>query len=96
MEKYNRFLPLGSIVKVKELKNPLMIIKNKVSKDIDYYGINHPLGFSEDKNIQKFNIKDIEEVYFTGYQNTIVHNQLRKKNIEKILEGDKNDRSTTN
>ena len=89
MEMYNRLLPIGSIVKVKGLNNPVMIIKTKESKNIDYLGVNHPLGFSDEKNIKKFNVEDIEEVYFTGYQNTTIHNQLRKKNLEKILEGEK-------
>ena len=93
MDSYKYFLPLGSVVKVKNKKTPVMIIQEHVSPELDYLGIDHPFGFSEERAIHKFNIDDVEEIYFLGFQNKATHEQIVRNNIAKIREGaKKNDR----
>jgi hypothetical protein len=89
METYKYFLPLGSVIKIKKHKVPVMIIKADPKDEQDYLGVNHPLGFSNDKTLKRFSIDDIEEVYFLGYQNKELHGQIIKNNIEKIKKGAK-------
>ena len=95
MDNYKYFLPLGSVVKIKGKKTPVLIIQEHSSKT-DYLGIDHPFGFENEKAISEFNIADIEEVYFIGYQNKEINKQIHINNIEKIWEEAKNDKSRIN
>jgi hypothetical protein len=86
MDNYNRFLPLGSVVKIKGKSTPVMIVQEHISPELDYIGVDHPFGFTEYKELCEFNISEIEEVYFIGYQNKNIRKQITKNNIEKIKE----------
>lgn len=66
VKQYDKYLPIGSIVKIKKYERPLMIVKYNYSKDIDYLGVPHPMGLETEEKIYKFNIEDIEHVYFLG------------------------------
>ena len=64
-------LPMGSIVKIKNLDDKLMIgaVNHKVDGVIYLYGgFVHPYGYSGPKKIVFFNPSSIEKVLFTGYR----------------------------
>lgn len=86
MDNYNRFLPLGSVIKIKGNSTPVMIVQKHISPELDYLGIDHPFGFTEYKDLRRFNISDVEEVYFIGYENKNIRRQIALNNIEKIRE----------
>ena len=87
---YPRILPIGSIVKIKKILEPIMIINN-TQKDCDYLGVNHPYGYENYQKIIKFNIDDIEKYYFIGYINKEIEIDLTKKNTKLIIGGKKNE-----
>lgn len=83
----NKFLPIGSIVKIENNPNEIMIIgymgyakdKTKASSR-DYIGCDSLDGFSE--NTYLFNKESIENVIFMGYKDQDTINNL--KMIEKV------------
>ena len=87
----HHFLPLGSIVLLKEAKRYVVIIGYAVveegSKDVwDYLGCAYPIGVvSPDKNLL-FNKNQIEKVVFKGFldeEGNKFINQL-EENLKKI------------
>lgn len=70
-----KFLPIGSVVKLKD-ENLLLMIdailplyeEDGVTGYYDYRAIEYPLGSNaEDDDLYCFNFEDIEEVVFKGY-----------------------------
>lgn len=80
---YKYLLPIGSVVKTKDKANPIMIIQN----DKDYIGVSFPIGFTNDKQVEHFKVKDVEKIYFIGYQNKELNIKLMHKNFDRIIEG---------
>ena len=90
---YDKLLPLGSVVKVNNKKYLYMIVQNNFDDKFDYLGIEYPNGFSDEEGIVKFNIDDIDEIYFIGYFDKYVYGDLVKKNIDKMI-NNKTEKST--
>jgi len=72
----DKLLPIGSVVLLKDGTKKLMIIgikpvsSDKPNKVYDYIGVLYPEGFlSNDYNFL-FNNDDINDVVFTGYDNS--------------------------
>ncbi len=66
------FLPIGTIIFIKEEINPYMIIGylhiSKLNKIYDYICIPFPYGLMSDKFIKYCNQKDIEKIIFKGFE----------------------------
>jgi len=74
----NEILPIGTVIKLKNIEKPYMIIslktKNLEGKDFLYAAVPFPLGYLGIVNKKCFNNSEIEEIYFLGYLN----NESRK------------------
>lgn len=90
MEKID-FLPLGSVVRVKNASSSIMVTQRVVGipyKDkqylAHYLGCVYPIGVDGKQNWY-FNIDDIEEVYFKGYRDEDEDSmqEILNRNIEK-------------
>lgn len=86
-----KFLPIGTVVKLKKSEALFMIVgynasfeKNK-EKKYDYIGYIYPIGFNSKKDNYLFNYGDIEKLVFKGYIDKSYNNMLN------IIGGDKND-----
>jgi len=77
-----KFLPIGSVVKVKDINDPVMILGYFSFPDIykaemsDYIGCNYYQGFND--NSIRFHKDAIENVLFMGYKNEKVSNFLNE------------------
>lgn len=65
------YLPMGSIIRLKESNKKLMIIgrqqkRTDNNKIFDYLAIFYPIG-TVDNNVVLFNEDDIDELVFRGY-----------------------------
>ena len=87
-----KFLPIGTVVKLKKSEALFMIVgydasfeKNK-DKKYDYIGYIYPIGFNSKKDNYLFNYDDIEKIVFKGYIDKSYNDLL------KIIGGEKNDR----
>ena len=79
----NNLIPLGSIVKLKNIKDRVMLIGiDQISDGIkfDYSGCIHPYGFLGSDKLLLFNADQIEEVVFKGFYDDEV-----KEYFEDIL-----------
>jgi len=69
----NTILPIGSVVRIKDVKEPIMIFgclqetKLYPDKVVDYVGVPYPLGNINLTVQLGFQMTDIEEVLFEGY-----------------------------
>lgn len=66
-------LPLGSIVKIKNLDDKLMIVGVDQIVDgdpFDYVAFIHPYGYAGVRKIISFNAPAIEKVIFKGYRDS--------------------------
>ena len=65
--------PIGSVVKLKDLKQPVMIIGRMVisadKRDFDYVGVLYPVGYLGDEKVLCFNHDKIVEEIHRGYLN---------------------------
>lgn len=83
---YGKYLPLGTVVLLKDATKKVSIIGYKVyeendneKKEYDYVGCLYPEGVvSSDKNLL-FNHKQIQKVYYIGY------NDEEYKKVNEIL-----------
>lgn len=72
--KYDYLLPIGSIVKVKDIEQRVMIIgilqKERANPDktFDYAAVPYPEGLHDMRLNIGFNHSDIEEVIFRGFE----------------------------
>ena len=65
-----KMLPLGSVVRIKDVKDALLIIGIGASvedKKYDYSACIHPYGYQGVDKLALFNYDQIEEVIFLGY-----------------------------
>ncbi len=98
----DKFLPIGSVVRLKNGEMRLMIVSylifsagtEKNKKMYDYGGCGFPEGIIESKYAVGFNHEDIEEVVFKGlvdeeqekFNQVLIQNEA---NIKKIFEENK-------
>ncbi|MBQ4528367.1 MAG: DUF4176 domain-containing protein [Clostridia bacterium] len=77
----NDFLPIGSVVKLKELKHFVAICgyyPTYKDERKDYFGVLLPFGKSESNPMLYFYMDDIEEIVFEGYHD-------KSFNVTKVL-----------
>ena len=73
--KIRDFLPVGSVVLLKNGEKKLMVCGIKQTevggseKEYDYLGVLYPEGHIGDEFQYLFNAEDIDKVYFRGYEN---------------------------
>ena len=97
--KDKKYLPIGSVVILKDAKKRLMIIgyasidMEKKDKIYDYVGCMYPEGIISSNQSLLFNHEDIEKVFDLGYSddeqinfNKKLNEYLSKENCKKILE----------
>ncbi|MGR6008306.1 hypothetical protein COL05_21995 [Bacillus sp. AFS059628] len=77
--------PIGSVVKLKDLNQPVMIIGRMVisadKRDFDYVGVLYPVGYLGDEKVLCFNHDKIVEEMHRGYM-TESELVLREKLVE--------------
>jgi len=82
-----RYLPIGSVVKLKNSNKLIMVIgyySVEYKQDIivyDYSGCAYPEGIMLKSNYCSFNHNDIKEVLFVGYKNEEYNDMNNKLNI---------------
>lgn len=81
------FLPIGSVVLLKEGDKKLMIFgilqsnEDDETEEYDYIGVPYPEGNMGDDYQYLFYHKDIEEVFFRGYED-----EERKEFVNRLIE----------
>ena len=97
MENNSKFLPIGTVVMLKEGKKRVMITgflsmagEEKKQKVYDYSGCIYPEGFLSSNQVCLFNHEQIETVYFKGFVDEEETNFKNKLNeLANSLEKDK-------
>lgn len=84
---HNTYLPIGSIVLLKENNKRMMITGRRVisqseNTEYDYQGCVYPEGAAGNDNVILFNNSDITMIYFIGFQD-IEELAFRKMILEK-------------
>ena len=82
------FLPIGSIVLLKETKKKLMVIGRVQicdGKAFQYSGVLYPEGYMGSDKLYLFNDSDIETIYYMGMQDEDEFN-FRQLLMEKVQE----------
>ena len=75
MLELDNFLPIGSVVLLKDAEKKLMIIgikqikEDEEQKEFDYIGVLYPEGYLGNDTNYLFNHTDINDIVFTGYTN---------------------------
>ena len=67
-----KYLPLGSVVTLKNAQKKIMIIgRYQVSDDVlyDYSGVLFPEGYLKQNQLYVFNNEDVDAIYYMGMQN---------------------------
>ncbi|GMR66954.1 MULTISPECIES: DUF4176 domain-containing protein [Bacillus] len=68
-----KLFPIGSVVKLKELNQPVMIIGRMIiladKRDFDYVGVLYPVEYLGDEKVLCFNHDKIVEEIHRGYVN---------------------------
>lgn len=80
------FLPIGSVVLLKETNKKLMIIGRVQiceGKAYKYSAVTYPEGYGGSDTIYLFNEQDIEQVYFEGMKDE-EENEFKKILIEVV------------
>ena len=89
LKKYPKYLPIGSVVTLKEGKKKLFIAgfayRPELKKVLvyDYIGYLYPDGISTNEQLFYFNHSDIEKIHFLGYRD--LEEQNYKKDLVKFL-----------
>ena len=84
-------LPIGSVVMLKKMNKPVMImgICQNVERDeniiFDYSGILYPQGYLDRNTILVFNREDITEVLYVGYMDDVQHTYIEM--MEPVQDG---------
>lgn len=69
-----KYLPIGTVVQLREAKKSLMIIgaleTTNDGREYDYISCPFPEGYVDEETFFLFNQEDIEKVHFVGYVNT--------------------------
>ncbi len=87
---YDKYLPIGTVVLLKDATKKLMIIgfcstsAEDKSKIYDYSGCLYPEGLIDSKEVALFNHDQISKLYFMGYQND---EEIQfKANLKELIE----------
>ena len=76
-----KLLPIGTIVKINDIDNNIIIIGFRGIDDrrevFDYIGLLHPQGFVDRKKVYLFNSSMIKNIIYNGY-NTIEEEEFKK------------------
>ena len=84
------FLPVGSVIQLKEAKKRLMIIgilsRNGDGKNYDYLSCPYPEGYIDSDNLFMFNHEDIDKIHYLGYED-IERQIFIKKLSEELKKG---------
>ena len=91
--KYEKYLPIGSVVLLKNGKKRLMItgfcvIPNDGDKEYDYSGCLYPEGMLSSEEIAVFNHNQIEKVFSAGFSDD--EEKEFKKKLKELLEKKQN------
>ena len=86
-EKYKKYLPIGSVVLLKNAKKRLMItgfyIKTENDERYDYSGCLYPEGVISSSQTAVFNHDQIETIYAIGYSDD--EEKAFKSNLDKLI-----------
>ncbi len=95
--RHGKFLPIGTVVLLKEGKKRIMITgfcatsnKEGDSKQYDYCGVVYPEGVISLKEVLLFNHEQISKIYHMGLYNDQEEKQFKSKLI-KMINNDKKD-----
>jgi len=85
----NKLFPIGTVVKLKDIEKPFMIIsiitKDFTDTNYTYSAVPFPLGYLDYNQKQYFNSDGIEEVLFIGYLDRESKNYLNKLEKENNI-----------
>ena len=89
---YEKYLPVGTVVMLKEGKKRVMITgfcctgdgKENTNKIFDYTGCLYPEGFISSKKFLLFDHEQIDKIYFVGYKDD--EEVKFKEKLVKIVE----------
>lgn len=86
--KYEKYLPIGSVVLLKNAKKRLMItgfcvIPNDGEEEYDYSGCLYPEGIISSDEVAVFNHNQIEKVYSAGFSDE--EEKEFKEKLKKML-----------
>ncbi len=80
--KESKILPVGSVVKLKNVEKPTMIVslktKDNTNTNYTYAGVPFPIGFIGSEALLYFNNERIEDVYFLGYTDLEIEKYIKK------------------
>lgn len=82
-----KYMPIGSVVKIKELGKFLMIVGfdyNNNNQKYDYIACEYPYGISMKYGYYNFNHEDIQKIYFVGYVNLLEKELKEAMNDNKL------------
>lgn len=84
------YLPIGSVVALKDSKKRVMIYGRQVksrdqNKDFDYIACMYPEGYLSSGEVILFNQEDIQMIYFLGFQDL---EELHFRSLLKKVTGD--------
>ena len=92
----DKFLPLGTVVLLKNAKHRVMVIGYmtqilNTKKIYDYSGCMFPEGYVASSQVLAFNHEDIDKIYYIGHNDDTVkkNNDYLKKFEKKYLNNDK-------
>lgn len=76
------YLPIGTVIKLKEVEQPLIIIGyggklDNSEERYDYIAYGYPVGFTSSKQNYVFNISKIEKILCLGYKDENYENMLK-------------------
>jgi len=87
IEKYKKYLPIGSVVLLKNGEKRLMITCAYISTSdgniYDYNGCLYPEGLISPNNIYLFNHEDIQKIYAVGFSDE--EEKLYKNYLEQRI-----------
>ena len=88
--KYEKYLPMGTIVMLKGGAKKVMItgfcLQTNENEIFDYTGCLYPEGYTSSNRILLFNHSEIEKVYSIGYSDD--DDKKFKESLKKELEGE--------
>ena len=92
-EKYGKFLPIGTVVLLKEGKKRIMITgfcaaSSENNKQYDYCGVLYPEGVISLKQTLLFNHEQISKIYHMGLYNDQEERQFKTK-LKNLINNDK-------
>ena len=84
----DQILPIGSVVKVKDIRIPYFIMGRACSgtdgKIYDYAAVMYPAGLDDPKQVEYFDRHDVDSIIYTGYINS--DEKKMEDDYEKIRE----------